>query len=346
MTLAVAWVREVGAGPEMLFASDSRLRQGGAWDTCPKLFKLPRSDALMAFAGDTLWAYPIVLQTINDVEAFPPSRRRQSDLRVARGHALRVINQMLGSGDAISGGLHVPDTEFFLGGWSWEAQRFLLWRFHWNTHDHAFRHETIVRQRIGLVRFIGDRDAEDPARDLVGIAKQRLYDLLAQRGKTQGPLDMEPFEVLVAMLRSNSHETIGGPPQLAKVYRHMNAQFFAVMWPNGEGVPTLAGRELLDYEQLEVPVLNPDNPTMLPVQARKLPRTQNLLSTDSLLLPAIEGLGAPTTLELLEWSETHAYGFTHEDVEAWLEDAEHRGLLRGLGEGRVELAESPRESAE
>jgi hypothetical protein len=157
---------------------------------------------------------------------------------------------------------------------------------------------------------------------------------------------MEPFEVLVEMLRADRHETIGGPPQLAKIYRHMNAQLFAVTWPSGDGVPTLAGRELLSYEELNVPVLDPDHPTTLPRQAPGPSRTQQMLRTDSLLLPAIEGLGAPATVELLEWSETHTYGFTPEDLAAWLEDAEHRGLVRIVEDGRAELVESPPESTE
>jgi hypothetical protein len=165
MTLAAAWVRTMPRGAEMVFASDSRLRQGGAWDSCPKIFKLPRSDALMAFAGETLWAYPIIAQTINDVGAFPPSRGRRSDIRVARGHALRVINQMVRAGDALVNGLHVPETEFLFGGWSWEIQRFGLWRIHWNRAEQMFRHETAAPTPFGLVRFVGDRDQDHPERD-------------------------------------------------------------------------------------------------------------------------------------------------------------------------------------
>jgi hypothetical protein len=175
MTLAVGWVREVGTGPELVFAADSRLRQGGAWDSCPKIFRLPRSDAVMAFAGDTLWAYPIVLQTINDIDAFPPSRRRQSDLRVARGHALRVLNQMLASGDALSSGLHKPDTEFLFGGWSWEAQRFFLWRLHWSTYDHGFRHETQRRQRWTFFVTFGFGIAMAAAWALFALDPVRIY---------------------------------------------------------------------------------------------------------------------------------------------------------------------------
>jgi hypothetical protein len=340
MTLAVAWVREVGTGPELVFAADSRLRQGGAWDSCPKIFRLPRSDAVMAFAGETLWAYPIVLQTINDIDAFPPSRRRQSDLRVARGHALRVLNQMMTSGDAVSGGLHEPDTEFLFGGWSWEAQKFLLWRFHWSTNDHGFRHETQRPQRWGTVRFIGDRNKEDPERDLVGVAKQKLYALLDERGRVDGPLDMEPFEVLVEMLRSRSYETLGGPAQLLKVYRHMNAQFFGVAWPSAAGPVTLAGRQLLEYEELDIPVLDPDSPTML----RPIEPIQRPEGFDGLLLAALEELGTATPAHLVAWSDEHRYDFKAEEVDAWLVDARRRGLIVQTDAFHVTLSSPPSES--
>lgn len=347
MTLVAAWVREVAGHSEMVFASDSRLRQGGTWDACPKVFKLPRSDALMAFAGDTLWAYPVVMQTINDVEAFPPSRTRQSDLRVARGHALRVINSMMTSGDAIAGGYHVPQTEFLLGGWSWDAQRFSLWRFHWNQSDRAFHYSTLGRTRFGLVAFVGDRCRDDLTRDLVAIARRRLWELLRSRNKTDGPLDMEPFEVLVAMLRSGSHETLGGPPQLAKVYRHMNAEFVAVMWPSRDGVPTMAGRELLDYEQLDVPVIDPDDPVRALAQTTSSSVGKKRARADLLLLPALEHLRSTTVSQLAEWSEEHGYDLTRRDIRNWVRGNVEHGVVTRTGR-RIELvaSEEPEEADE
>src|SRR3954454_13018081 len=103
MTIACAWIREYGESKELVFASDSRLRWAGAWDSCPKIFRLPRTDAAMAFAGDTLWAYPIIAQTANNIAAYRPSRERSYDLLHAKGHALRVINAMVNHGDAIDG---------------------------------------------------------------------------------------------------------------------------------------------------------------------------------------------------------------------------------------------------
>jgi hypothetical protein len=155
---------------------------------------------------------------------------------------------------------------------------------------------------------------------------------------------MEPFEVLVEMLRSGNHETIGGPPQLAKVYRHMNTQFFGVSWPDRRGSTTFIGRELLDYEQLDVPVLDPDEPTTLPRQAR-VDLTLQLASLDDLLAPALEELETATVSDLTMWSHDHGYRVSHETITAWVADAERRDLLRRAGEAFA-LAAPPAEAAE
>ncbi len=69
-----------------------------------------------------------------------------------------------------------------------------------------------------IVRFAGDVAAD---------AHGRLTALLKERGMTtSGELDMEPFDVITQLLREGKHHTIGGAPQVVKVYRHMNTQMF------------------------------------------------------------------------------------------------------------------------
>jgi hypothetical protein len=99
--------------------------------------------------------------------------------------------------------------------------------------------------------------------DVADEAHERLVKLLRSRGKlTGGGLDMEPFEVLRDMIRSGEYPTIGGSPQIAKVYKYMRTQIFAVKWPDGSGTPHLLGRPALSYESLGAAVIDPDNPTM------------------------------------------------------------------------------------
>ena len=265
MTLAVAWERATPTGSELVFASDSRLRLGGTWDAGPKVFRLPRTDALIAFAGDTLWAYPIVLQTIATMDANESSRSRYYDLAAARGLAMRSMDAMMRSGDAVAGGWHDVELEFLFGGWSWRDQEFVLWRLYWSRGDRRMRHDRVPRGRLGKVRFIGTRDREgnDPLQEVVGTAKRRLSDILRRKHGQLAPdlqLDMEPWEVLIEMLRSQDYQTIGGPPQLAKVYRYMDTRTFAVRWPDADGSVTLMGRRLLDREVTHAPVIDPDEP--------------------------------------------------------------------------------------
>jgi hypothetical protein len=70
---------------------------------------------------------------------------------------------------------------------------------------------------------------------------------------------MEPFEVLRDMIRQRVDPRIGGPPQVVKVYRHINVTPFGVFWPDrASGAKTLLGRELQWYERVNTGIIDPD----------------------------------------------------------------------------------------
>ncbi len=74
---------------------------------------------------------------------------------------------------------------------------------------------------------------------------------------------MEPFEVLCDMLKSGDFNDVGGPPQLLKVYQHMNRTPIAVKWALGKkNYSSLLGRPLLDYERTAYPVIDPNDLTI------------------------------------------------------------------------------------
>lgn len=80
MTLVIAWTRVTGTGRELGVMSDSRLSGGKIWDYGPKIFGIGRSDAVIAFAGDTAWTYPMIAQINSYVESFVNLRDRTIDL--------------------------------------------------------------------------------------------------------------------------------------------------------------------------------------------------------------------------------------------------------------------------
>lgn len=162
-----------------------------------------------------------------------------------------------------TGDLHDIEFEFLFGGWSWRDQSFRLWRLYWAPYYGEMRYDPIDARHLGRVRFIGtrDRDRTDPTREVVGHAKKRLSEKLRAKYGKLWPgmtLDMEPWEVLIELIRAGEHPTVGGAPQLAKVYRSMNSVVFSVMWPDRNGSPTLLGRRLLGYETTDAPMFDPD----------------------------------------------------------------------------------------
>jgi hypothetical protein len=259
VTLSVAWIRNVGAAHQLVFASDSRLRFGRAWDCCPKVFTLPRTDCLTSFAGNTHYAYPLLLQLRNTVAFHRPSLRREVDLAATKGHVLRMFNQMRGlihdlpAGETSPGD---PEALFLFGGYSWREKAFRIWVIRFILAEERFIYQPILPWpgdgQEKTVMFVGDAVPE---------AKERLRELLDQHGRLRhGGLDMEPLEVLRDMIINESHKAIGGPPQVAKVYEHMDSQEFALYWPpRGDGL-TVMGRPAMPYEAFDVPVLDIEEP--------------------------------------------------------------------------------------
>lgn len=258
MTLALAWIRKVGSTSELVMASDSRLRFGCAWDCCPKVMAMPRSDMAMCFSGDTFHAYPLMLQVSSAIGSFSPSRSRAKDIYEIRGRIIEVFNQMrsyIGDLPHHQAEPDKPDASFIVGGYSWRYKRFAIWLLHFDVSLKGFTFRPASAWRGGNAEkrlcLSGDYEPE---------FKSRLVDLLRRRGKLNaGGFDMEPFEVLRDMLRSGEYPLIGGPPQLLKIQEHMNCTPYSIYWPNRpSNQRTFMGRPLLDYETSDAMALDPD----------------------------------------------------------------------------------------
>lgn len=281
MTLAMAWIRSVGDIEELVFASDSRLRFGCAWDSCQKVFPLPRGDCALTFAGDTKFAYPFIHAAINAISLHKGSNRRQTDLVELKSVLLNAINAMMLEIRDLARGkkdFDEPEIQLLFGGYSWRKKRFLLWKFHFNNGQRAFQEVQIGPWRsVGADRrlaIIGDPNASyssirraqrlgqsppSATDDVALLAKTKFLALLQERSLINGRgLDLEPLEVLCEILRTQCSPHVGGAPQVVKVYQHLNAQPFGVRWPDSKGRVAVLGRLLPLGERLHIPVLLPD----------------------------------------------------------------------------------------
>lgn len=280
MTLTMAWIRDVGDYEELVFCSDSRLRFGCAWDSCQKVFPLPRGDCAIAFAGDTQFAYPFIHTAINAVSLHRGSSRRQVDLFTAKSFLLNAINAMLSEIRDLPIGqdqFDEPNLRMVFGGYCWKKKKFAIWKFEFNPGEREFRVRKIRawkdfgKKRTLLV--LGDPNASPSAlkraartgetpvtieEDVEALAKRELIKMLETRGKKDSTgLDMEPFEILRDIIKANMSPHVGGAPQLVKVYQHLNAQAFGVRWPGSGGRVAVLGRLLPHGEKMHVPILNP-----------------------------------------------------------------------------------------
>jgi hypothetical protein len=230
---------------ELVVATDSRLRAGYAWDAAPKILRLSRGDSVLAFAGATDFAYPMLIQAANAVDSWGPSRQRRQALAELKGHLVRVFNGMLAEISDLPRFEESVDPQamFLLAGFCWKEQRFRIWTLHYDPALHAFtfRPASPWRGHAGrgkVLAIVGDE---------IGDAKGRLVQLLRDRRKlTVGGFDLEPLEVLTSMIQEPKHTSIGGPVQVVKVYRSLNSAAFVV--PADDDTPTLLGRRLLPYE--------------------------------------------------------------------------------------------------
>jgi hypothetical protein len=254
MTLCIAWTRKNSRAEELIMATDSRLRSFGSWDCNPKIFTFSRTDCAMCFAGDTAFAYPMMIQLKNTIDANPKIRSRHQRLEVFKGIILNILNEML----EYKSDYELPAVSFIFGGYCWHRQEFLLWNLKYQKGIKKFTQHAIDFWK-GIkgerkITFIGD---------YIPDAKKRLIEKLKANGKLQnGDFELEPFEVLRDMLvegqKSDDYLDIGGAPQMLKIYKSLNTLPIAVKWTyDGVEKVTLLGHPLSEKAKVSNPILDP-----------------------------------------------------------------------------------------
>lgn len=260
MTLVVAWTKTTKTGRELWMMSDSRLSGSKLWDYGPKIFGIGRSDAVIAFAGDTAWTYPLIAQITSYVESFINLRERVVDFVDMYRQILEVLNESLSFvSESIIATEAFPDCSFILAGFSARRKDFLVRRIVFNKDSKQF--EGVHAKSYGgeSVAFIGD---EEPVKATV----RKISEILkAKKGKAR--LNMAPAVAFFEVLSSNKFRDIGGAPQVTKVYEHMNQRHFGVYWPpslpNDQQHIYLRGRRLKPYDVLDHPwVYEPSTTTL------------------------------------------------------------------------------------
>jgi len=267
MTIAAAWVRRINNCEELIFTSDSRLSGGRNIDCCQKILSLPRSDSAICFAGGSQFAYPLMQQAITSIISYGRAKDRSLDLFDFKGHLLKVFNNLLPNVSSSLKEMEVPDASFIFGGYSWQSKVFELWTVKFDKNARSF-------VAVPANRWTRSNVPIAFAGDMWKTARDRLIQVLRDRhgifpnSDVEFGFDWEPFEVVRDLLREEAQKeanslyqsTIGGAPQIVKIYQHMNCRLLGVYWPSRDDDRVcIAGREILPYERPDIWILDPDN---------------------------------------------------------------------------------------
>jgi len=257
MTLCVAWLREIDDDKELVFGTDSCLSGGERWNSGVKLFELPRKDCLICFAGETNRTYPLILNLISSIKFDEHLSNPHTDISEVLDYLTRLFTSLChditdyGTQDFES---VLGDFQFLFGGWSWKSNEFKLWKLEYNHEAAAFIHDETDDGDM-FYSFIGDE---------LERSQELLADEVSKSGKTLSRrFDMEPFKVLIEMIRDTSCSSIGGAVQLAKIHPPGATEFLGVYWPSISGKKTFLGKNVSTENNPIVKFVDPDTGEVL-----------------------------------------------------------------------------------
>ena len=141
------------------------------------------------------------------------------------------------------------DFQFLFGGWSWKANAFKLWRLEYNHEAKEFIHDETNLDDMPFT-FIGD--------ELEKADESLNKELIINYKVTSGRFDMEPFKVLVKMIRSSDYSSIDGAVQMARIHPPGSTEFLGVYWPSIGYKKTYLGKNVSTENSPTVKFVDPD----------------------------------------------------------------------------------------
>lgn len=248
MTLCISWIRKVGKKEELCMIADSCVSGGKRFWAAPKLFTLQRGDCAFACSGSTDYFYPIAEHIQNSVEINQPVKDRSYDFLEVIHYFVDIINKSLFEvQDTFE---DAPDFNILLAGYSWEYKKFCIKEIKYNKFRNKFYANNVKTIKGNRVGVIGNED-------VVMSVRKEIYDELDKNGVlNKGAIDMEPLKILMKYIGDENIDTIGGHPQMLKIYPFMRVLPWGFVQTDSAGskIITYYGRPLLDYETFPYPM--------------------------------------------------------------------------------------------
>jgi hypothetical protein len=267
MTITLAWVRHHLTPPEIIVASDSRLRARGPMDQAPKIYQLQRGDSCLSFCGDAQIAYPLFIQISVALDNHIRTSSRALDVTSLTDHIKKMLNNMIDAWHLPSAdkATEMAGTMILFAGWSWRYEKYHIGSFKLERDHHFHFHRAGIKlphpwragRRKADLFFVGDYKAQYLEK-LTVILQQRYPAPSRKRNeKILVQWDYEPVEALQMLLREpdpGDRRAIGGAPQVVKIYPF--ARTTPIVVRTGKRQHFLLGRRLFSWEITEYPILD------------------------------------------------------------------------------------------
>ncbi len=281
MTLCTAYIRQVNDSEELIFATDSCLTGGEKWKHGIKLFELPRKDCLLCFAGDTIRAYPLVLNLVSSIQLNKYLESPSASLEEVLEFLSELFTKLVKTiAEVDKDRIHSERgaAEFLFGGWDWQKGpngAFRVWKLYYSSEVEGFIFDELTNPSNQTIFYTFLGNAKDI--DIEKMAKERFNKLLLDEDKIGSKLDMEPLRVLSAVSLDKSIREVDGSLQIAKVYKSSRTEFFGIYWESSRGKPCFQGRE---YNEINKPIVRYFDPDTFEIIESDLPNKLNNISEE------------------------------------------------------------------
>jgi hypothetical protein len=259
MTLCAAWIRQVNNVEELVFATDSTLTAGEKWENGIKLFELPRKDCLLCFTGQTIRAYPLILNLVSAITFHKGLEAPATGISEILYYISELFTNLVKTIDPEgTGDIHKlrAEARFLFGGWCWQTNRFRVWNLNYSKDAEGFIYKELTNDesKTRFYTFMGEAAGIDIEKDAKADLKRFLFD----EDRVDEKLDMEPLKILRNIAQDSAIREVGGSLQIAKVYKSGRSEFFGILWPSSKGKPCFQGREYSVFTCPPVCYFDPD----------------------------------------------------------------------------------------
>jgi len=270
MTLCTAYIRQANDTEELVFATDSCLTGGEKWKHGIKLFKLPKRDCLLCFAGSTARAYPLVLNLVSSIHLDKYLQSPDSNLKDVLEYLSNLFTDLITKIISEIPGEDIHElrggVQFLFGGWDWNqggSGAFRVWRLYYSKELEGFIFDELTNNgKKRFYTFLGDPE------EIELVATEAYKKFIYDNDKQDDAIDMEPLMILRDISLNDDYRAIDGSLQIAKIYKSNRSEFFGTYWPSSKGKPFFQGR---GYNEINKPLVRYFNPDTFEIIESDLP---------------------------------------------------------------------------